>query len=210
MAKRIQVWLNFVRAKPGDLITRAIAVYKGLKNNPHFTNPPFAIEELQALIDALRASNTEAMDGSVKARAQRNSDREVLVARLRILAHYVEDNCKGEDTIFLTSGFEQRPTGRTQTVPLGERIRSIKSAQHEGEALITLIWDPDAYTYLVRWAFYHLATGPGDWTEIPVANIRPSTLITGLTPGATYAFQARAVYKEDYTNWTDSVIWLCS
>jgi hypothetical protein len=112
--KRIKVWLNFVRAKLGDLITRAIAVYKGLKNNPHFTNLPFGIEELQALIDAFRASNTEAMDGSTQARAQRNSDREVLVAKMRILAHYVED-------------------------------------------------------------------------------IRPATLITGLTPGATYAFQARAL-----------------
>ena len=210
MAKRIKVWLNFVRAKAGDLITRALAVYEGLKNNPHFTNLPFDIEELGALIDAFRDSNTKAMDGSTQARAQRDSDREVLVGKLRILAHYVEDNCKGQDTIFLTSGFEKRPTGRTQTPPLGERIRSIKSGVRDGEAFVTLILDPDAYSYLIRWALYHPASGPGDWTEIPAANIRPSTLITGLTPGATYAIQGCAHHHGGYTNWTDSVIWLCS
>jgi hypothetical protein len=210
MAKRIKVWLNFARAKAGDLITRAIAVYEGLKNNPHFPNLPFDIEELRALIDAFRASNIEAMDGSTQARAQRDSDREVLVDKMRTLAHYVEDNCKGEDTIFLTSGFELRPTGRTQTPPLGERIRSIKSSDRDGEAFVMLIWDPDAYSYEMRWALYHPDTGPGDWTEVPVATTRPATRITGLIPGATYAFQVRAVYEKDYTNWTDSVIWLCS
>jgi hypothetical protein len=80
----------------------------------------------------------------------------------------------------------------------------------EGEVFVTLIWDQDASTYQIRWTLYHPATGPGDWTEAPVANVRPATLITGLTPGATYAFQARAVFGNGYTNWTDSVIWLCS
>lgn len=211
MAKRIKVWLNFVRAKAGDLITRALAVYKGLKNNPDFPNLPFDIEELRVSADAFIASNTAAMDGNTQARARRDSDRELLIDKMLTLAHHVEDNCKGVDTIFLSSGFQQRPTGRTQTPPLGERIRSIKSGERDGEAFVTLILDPEAYTYELRSALYHPATGPGDWTITPVASTRPPTRITGLTPGATYAFQVRAVYGTNhYSNWTDSVIWLCS
>lgn len=75
MAKRIKVWLNFVRAKAGDLITRALAVYKGLKNNPDFPNLPFDIEELRVSADAFIASNTAAMDGNRQARARRDRDR---------------------------------------------------------------------------------------------------------------------------------------
>jgi len=210
MARRFKVRLNFARAKVGHLITQAHGVYEGLKNNPYFTNLPFGIEELLAQIDALQASSIAAMDGDVKARAQRDSDREALVDKMRTLAHYVEANCKGEDTIFVTSGFQPAPTGRTQTPPLGERIRSIKSGFLLGEAFVTLILDPDAYSYEIRWSLYHPATGTSDWTSAPVTSMRPPALITGLTPGATYAIQVRAVVKGGYTNWTDSVIWLCS
>jgi hypothetical protein len=45
----------------------------------------------------------------------------------------------------------------------------------------------------------------GEWIIQPVAAIRPATMISGLTPGASYAFQARALTDAGYTDWSDSV-----
>jgi hypothetical protein len=45
----------------------------------------------------------------------------------------------------------------------------------------------------------------GSWTSQPVPHTKPPFLITGLTPGATYVFQARALTNSGYTDWSESV-----
>ena len=39
-----------------------------------------------------------------------------------------------------------------------------------------------------------------------ISNLRSATIISGLTPGMTYVFQARAVVQSAYTDWSDSVM----
>ncbi len=46
---------------------------------------------------------------------------------------------------------------------------------------------------------------PGSWTTKPAAAVRPPVLISGLIPGTTYVFQARAVTKAGYSDWSESV-----
>jgi hypothetical protein len=48
-------------------------------------------------------------------------------------------------------------------------------------------------------------SGPTGWVSQPVTNIRTATIVSNLTPGTTYAFQARAIVNSAYTNWSDSV-----
>ena len=45
----------------------------------------------------------------------------------------------------------------------------------------------------------------GDWVEQAVGRTRPAALVTGLTPGTTYAFQVRAVTKSGYSDWSESI-----
>ena len=47
------------------------------------------------------------------------------------------------------------------------------------------------------------------WISQPVVGIRSPTTISGLTPGVVYAFQARAVTKTGFTDWSDSVTRMC-
>jgi hypothetical protein len=49
--QRIEVWLNFVRAEPFELMGRGRSVFTGLKDNPGFPNPPFDLLDLDAQID---------------------------------------------------------------------------------------------------------------------------------------------------------------
>jgi len=61
-----------------------------------------------------------------------------------------------------------------------------------------------AVSYVVQFApVVNGVVGP--WTSKPVAGIKPPFLITGLTPGTTYVFQARALTKTGYSDWSESV-----
>jgi hypothetical protein len=49
------------------------------------------------------------------------------------------------------------------------------------------------------------------WTEQPVGQVKSPVVLTGLTPGTNYAFQARATLKNNtYTDWSDSVTFICT
>ena len=69
----------------------------------------------------------------------------------------------------------------------------------------TLMKYPGAASYQVQWAPVVAGGVPGSWTSKPVAGIKPPFLITGLTPGTTYVFQARALTKTGYSDWSESV-----
>ena len=58
-----------------------------------------------------------------------------------------------------------------------------------------------------------LPTNPGgapppSWTNQLVASVKAPINFSGLTPGTTYAFQARALVKDKYTDWSDSVTFM--
>ena len=206
--QRIKVWLNFVRAKPGDLRSRAMAVLAGMKGNAAFPNPPFDLSKLENQIDRYGQSVTDAMDGGKFAWAEYRKQREVLIDMLRELAHYVEANCKGSMELFRSSGFEPAPTERTQTAPLSKTIRSLRPGPNSGQVWLKLMASDDAYSYQARWAPW--TEGEPEWSEIAIGHTRPATLITGLKSGTTYLFQARYLVKEGYTDWSDSVSYLCT
>jgi hypothetical protein len=184
--QRIKVWLNFVRAKPGDLRSRATAVFDGMKGNGGFPNPPFDLSKLGDQIDRYGQSVAVAMDGSKSARAEYKKQRQVLIDMLRELAHYVEANCKGSLELFRSSGFEPAPTERTQTAPLSKTIRSLGPGPNSGQVWLKLVASDDAYSYKARWAPW--TEGEPEWSEIAIGHTRPATLITGLKSGTRYLF----------------------
>jgi hypothetical protein len=65
-----------------------------------------------------------------------------------------------------------------------------------------------AFSYELRWAPIIGGT-VGQWTTMPVTKTRPPTLVTGLMPGTTYAFQVRALIDGGYSDWSDSVTRMC-
>ena len=71
--------------------------------------------------------------------------------------------------------------------------------------LVSIIAHADALAYQLRWASVGQGGALGNWTEIPVGKTRPATLVTGLSPGRTYAFQVRAQTSSGYSDWSDSV-----
>src|SRR6202521_852423 len=173
------------------------AIYTAMNGNANFAAPPspFDLPTLLAANQALSAANAAALDGGKKALAQKRHQKEVVVKLLGQLAKYVEANCKDDMTIFLSSGFKAASTTKTAAVPLSEKIRSIQLGPKSGEMTVRLVSDPGAGSYELRWAPVPAGGVPIAWVSQPINKVRSATIISGLTPGTVYAFQARAVVK---------------
>ena len=108
--------------------------------------------------------------------------------------------------IFLSSGFKAQSSTKTAAATSSDSIRYIKPGPNSGQAQIKLVTVPIAGSYEVRWAPVPAGGVPTAWTTQPILNVRSATVVSGLTPGANYAFQARAIIPSGYTDWSDSVM----
>jgi hypothetical protein len=209
LLKLIRAMIDFSRMSVLALIERANIIHAGMYQNPDYPDPPVAMSVLRTTIDDLTAANTAAADGSSKAISHRNTLAATLCRMLRQLAHYVEGNCRNDMTTFLSSGFEVVHTTRTKTRPLSEAIRKIQPGPGSGQFLVWLVAVSIALSYEIRWAQVS-DSAPGSWSYQPIGRVKTPTLVTNLTPGATYVLQARAVTASGATEWSQSVTRICT
>ena len=66
-----------------------------------------------------------------------------------------------------------------------------------------------AISYTLRYALVGTGGVPGPWTEVILISPKKVT-INNLTPGSTYAFQVRALGKLGYSDWSDSMTFICA
>jgi Fibronectin type III domain len=206
----IKAVLGFPRLPPKDLLASATAIYTGTNGNPAYPNPPVDRAGLKADIDHFSSAITAAQDGGKKAIVERNRLAEVLIKKLRKLGKYVEISCNDDMKTFLSSGFEAASVARPSAQGLSDSIRSIKAGPNSGQFLVSIAAVPGAHSYEVRCGVVGAGGAlPGAWTSQPAGKTRPPALITGLTPGANYAIQVRAVTKAGYTDWSDPLTRIC-
>jgi hypothetical protein len=207
--KKMKALDGFTRVTDNDVINRGTAVQTGLNGNPNFPTPPVDLAVLKTNIDSLSTLVSESLDGSKKVIAQKNKQRETVIEMLRLLARYVEVTCKNDKAIFQTSGFEAATGIKVPGQALSETIRSIEHGANSGQIIVRIKGIPKALSHEMRYAV--LANGiPGTWTTVPVTGIRAPLALSSLTPASTYAFQVRALGKDGYTDWSDSVTFMCT
>jgi hypothetical protein len=129
--------------------------------------------------------------------ALRNHCKEVVVKLLNQLAKYVQANCKEDMTIFLSSGFKAQSSTKTAAATASESIRYVKPGPNGGQVQVRLVVVRIAGSYEVRWAPVPAGGVPTAWTTQPILNVRSETVVSGLTPGTTYAFHVRPWPKAD-------------
>ena len=205
MAKLIRILLGLTRMTRGEIIALAGAVCQKMLGNLNFPNPPVKMAKLKEAIDDCIAANAAALDGGRKAIAERDQKMDRLCNMLRQLRSYVQHNCNNDPAIATTSGFQLAPDAPPPPPSLSNVIRRIVDGQRSGEMLITLVRNPDAGSYQLRWRPERLDGLPEDWTMRPVVVIQQPTLVANLTPGIIYEFQVRALVDQSYTDWSDSI-----
>jgi hypothetical protein len=132
---------------------------------------------------------------------------EEIVRMLQVLAFHVQLNCKDDMNIFLTSGFTARSTARTAPQPLDPTAVLSVDQGVSGEFKVSIKPVGRAKNYQVRSG--QVGAGgatPTTWAILTVPNAKTAAVISGLTPGTTYAIQVRAYGALGYTEWSDSAV----
>ncbi len=209
--KSIRPLDGFSNASDADVVSRGTNVRTNMTGNSNFPNPPVDLATLKAGIESFSALIAEALDGSKKVIAQKHKQREAVIKMLRLLGRYVEVTCKDDMAIFKSSGFEPASATKATSEPLSEKIRKIEHGANSGQVLVRVRTVPKASSYELRYGLSGSGgTPPGTWTNQLVTSVKTPVTLHGLTPGATYVFQARAVTKAGYTDWSDSVAFICT
>ena len=191
--------------------TRGMAVGTGLTGNSNFTTPPVDLATLKAAIESFRALITEALDRSRKVIAQKDSQREAVIKMLRLLGRFVEIQSDNDAAIFTSSGFVAASTTKAPSGPLPVPvIRSVDHGVISGEIVVQIEAIRKATSYEIRYGVMVNGAAPSSWTSRVITKVRPPVGIQGLIPGTVYAFQARALGKLGYTDWTDSATCMCT
>jgi hypothetical protein len=185
---------------------------KGLLAHPDiYTKPPIDLNVYGAGINAYTSSIPAALDGSKTATAQKNKLRGAAIRMYAQLAHYVAANCNDDLATFLLSGFQAKASTKTLTAPMSDAIRKVVPGANSGSMKVTLLKYKGAASQELRCGAVPPGGGaPATWVNQPVTLIKVPTTFIGLTPGTTYAFQARALLKDGYTDWSDSVTMMCT
>jgi hypothetical protein len=206
--KPMKALLKYRRMIPAAVVSASVTIQTKIFNNSNFTGapaPPVDQATLKAQTDVLSAKIAAAAGGDRSAIAEKNQQKDVVVNLLEQLAHYVEANSKNDMTIFLSTGFTPKAATYKKTPPVSESIRKIEPGTISGEMELTLMRFRGAFSYVVQYAPVGAGGVPGLWTSKPVTAANRPVLITGLTPGMTYVFQARALTKAGYSDWSESV-----
>ena len=208
--KLIKAALRFSNTLPEQLLARGNAVLNGLTGNVNFANPPVDLSAFKTTLDAYSVSIGEATDGGKKAITLRNQLGGSVIRMLRVLASYVEFNCKDDMNIFLSSGFQPRSTTRTPAQPLEPPTILYVDQGTTGQLLVWIKPIRRARTYELRYGSVHAGGGsPDSWSTQMIAQARTAAVIDGITPGTTYAIQVRAYGPLGYTEWSHSATRMC-
>jgi hypothetical protein len=192
------------------LITTAGAIINGLTGNPSFPAPPVDMKTLQAAVDDLNAALAAQPQGGPSATAEKNNKKEALIALLRRLRHYVDENCGNDLSVLLSSGFQAAVTTRVR-LPLANPSILNLGLGNSTELVLKVTPIAHAKCFEVRMAVVGAGNTPGPWQTAGLFTNSRSMTIDGLTPGTTYMFQVRAVGGSTrYSDWSNPVSRMCA
>ena len=199
----LRVALGYVNATDAELMAQALAAHDSVKAHPElFPNPP-DLQVVSGAIQSFQTSMVAAQDGGKRAIAEKKKQRAALIKVLRPLGHYVEANCKDDPTILAASGFKAVNKVHVPAQPMEQgAIVGVAHGPMAGQLVVKGKTQRKARSYVLRYASIGADGKPGNWTELGVTNPR-AIPVHGLTPGANYAFQIRALGVLGYGDWSE-------
>ena len=210
-AKKVKASLAFTRLPDADLIKQLEAILTGVDGNPKFPTPPVDMPTFKTAIDIFNTLTTDALDGGKKAISAKRKQRQEVIKLATQLAHYVEAASNNDLATFNTSGLVAASNVRSTTPqPLpSATFQWIDRGSVSGQILVKVKAIRGAVLYDVRYAAVATGGALGPWTSVTLMSPKAAPF-NSLTPATTYAFQVRALGKLGYTDWSDSMNFICA
>jgi len=211
MPQHIRIADGFKKQSAEQLATTGGVIIAGLTNNPAFPTPPVDLKTVQTAVDELNTALAAQAHGGTAATAEKNNKQDALIVLLRRLKHYVEDNCKDNRALLLSSGFQVAENTRNRSPLANPTIISVDFGNSSAELVLKVTPILRAKCYEVRSAALGAGNTPGPWQSAGLFTNSRSMTITGLTPGTIYSFQVRAVGgSSGYSDWSNPVSRMCA
>ncbi len=107
--------------------------------------------------------------------------------------------------IFLSSGLQPRSSARAAAQPLEQPMILSIDQGPTGQLLVSIKPVRKAKSYELRYGAVGAGgAAPAAWSTLMAPQAKTAVPINGLTPGTTYAVQARAYGQLGYTEYSDS------
>src|SRR3954451_9970534 len=177
---------NYYKLADLDVVKNGITAFTNLTCNSKFASAPVDLAVFKTDLDMFSALIVEAADGSKKAIARKNQQREVVIGMLKLLARYVENVSLNDPTAFQTSGFQLASTTKAPAAPLSEKIRRIDHGANSGQVRVWIQPHRGAGSYELHYGPAVNGGAPTTWTSQAVLMVKSPAILTGLTPGTTY------------------------
>ncbi len=202
----LRVNLGFATTTDTGLDDFTEGVLLKLYGHASYPSPPVTSAALTTAKNNFSAANAAAALGGPAQTAEKENKRGILIALLRQLALYVEENHGNDLAVLLGSGFLASSTNRSQAALPAPTIKKIRPGL-SGQLLVSVGVIPNAKCYELRYALIGPDGTPGPWQQPPAPSTNTRALsATGLTPGAEYKFQVRAIGgTTGASDWSDAV-----
>jgi hypothetical protein len=195
---RAKVAIAFlIRDSDAALMVASGRILAGITGNAHYPAPIPALADVTAARNAFVAAVNAVKSGSL-AVIGRKQLRAQLVAQLRSLALYVQQNCNGDPLILLGSGYPaQKAHQPAGMLPAPVNLRLVRGT-NSGQLKARCNKVPRAGSYQWRYA---TAAAPTAWTQLD-PTLAASIVLSGLIRGTEYVVQVRAVGTLGPSDWS--------
>jgi hypothetical protein len=194
-----KVSLAFAYLPDADLDEFAANIVVSLTGNPEFPTPLVPLGALTAAQAAFHDAVLAAAQGGTQLTAIKNEKRVMLEDLLRQEASYVQALAMHNLSTLLSSGFQASSTNRASTQLATPTIVGLENGL-SAQLILKMLPVVNAKSYEVQ------TRNGGGWTPAGVFTQARSIVLPGLTPGQSYAVQARAIGgSTGYSDWSDPV-----
>ena len=197
MQAKLKVLRNFYSYPAPQLVTFGYNISTNI-DPAKFANLPFAPKDIEALAADLNTKLAATLTGGPVETAAKNKAQAALNAALNDDANIVEIVAGSDMELLLSTGYLPASTNHSSS-PLDDT--SIVSLANNGTTQVLLRLAPvvNAKTYQSEVS----PDGGKTWVEAGLSTQARRIVLTGLTPGVTYAVRARAIGgSTGASNWT--------
>ena len=178
----------------------ALHVATSLTSNANFITPTILPAALTGMANGFLANIAAAVDGNKQATATKNAAQAALIAALDQLADYIELNGQNNPAKMLSSGLSLASTSNAPVSPGRTNILAVSNVATTKLKLDLTVAD-HARCYVVQ-----ISSAPGVWVIGGVFTDPHDAVLTGLTPGTTYAIRVGVMGSgNQLSEWCDTV-----